>query len=437
MTQIVEIEGLEVLDSRGNPTIEVSVRLEGGATGSAIAPSGASTGRQEAVELRDNDIARFGGKGVTLALQRLAEEIRPGLIGLDAADQRGVDAKLCALDGTPNKSRLGANTTTAVSLACAHAAAAAAGLPLYRHIGGAGAHVLPVPMFNVLNGGAHAATNVDFQEFMFVPLGLPTFAEALRAGSECFHALRAVLKARGLNTGQGDEGGFAPELRSNEEAVPLLIQAIEHAGYTLGDHVAIGLDPATSGLYDGTRYVLRGEGKSLDSSQMVDLWDRWSADYPIVLLEDGMAEDDWEGWRLLTERLGDRLQLIGDDIFVTNPRLLGQGIEQHIANAVLIKVNQIGTLTETLETIALARAHGYATVVSHRSGETEDTSIADLAVAVNAGQIKTGAPSRSERVSKYNRLLRIACELGSAGTYAGRRPFERREAHGLRPTSGE
>jgi enolase len=423
MARLSGIDAIEVLDSRGNPTIEVEVRLGGGATGRAIAPSGASTGRQEAVELRDKDERRYGGRGVTAAVRQLEEEIAPALIGMDASNQRHIDTRLCDLDGTPDKHRLGANTIVAVSLACARAAAVAVGLPLYRYIGGVDAHLVPVPMFNVLNGGAHAATNVDFQEFMIVPLGLPNFEEALRAGSECFQALRGVLKSRGLSTGQGDEGGFAPDLGTNEGAVRLLLEAIEKAGYQPGEQVAIGLDPATSGLYDGSHYVLKGEGKSLDPEQMVELWEQWVAEYPIVMLEDGMAEDDWEGWRLLTERLGERVQLIGDDIFVTNPRRLRLGIEQDIGNGILIKVNQIGTLTETLDTITLARRHGYATVVSHRSGETEDTTIADLAVAVGAGQIKAGAPSRSERVAKYNQLLRIEHELGPSATFAGRQPF--------------
>jgi enolase len=420
---IEEITALEVLDSRGNPTVEVEVTLSEGISARAIVPSGASTGVHEAVELRDGDPARYGGKGVRTAVENVAEVIAPELVGQDSLDQRSVDAQLIALDGTENKGRLGANAILGVSLAVARAAAEYSALPLHRYIGGTAAHLLPVPMLNVLNGGAHAQTSVDFQEFMYVPLGLPTFAEALRAGSECFHALRAVLRERGLDTGQGDEGGFAPSLRHNEEAVEILLVAIEKAGYHAGDEIALALDPATSELFADGTYTLRGEGRSLDAAGMVDLWERWSRDYPIVSIEDGMAEDDWDGWKLLTDRIGDRVQLVGDDLFVTNVVRLQEGIDRGVANAVLIKVNQIGTLTETLETVALATRNGYASVISHRSGETEDTTIADLAVAVNAGQIKTGAPSRSERVAKYNRLLRLERDLGSSGRYAGRSAF--------------
>ncbi|HZS14840.1 MAG TPA: phosphopyruvate hydratase [Candidatus Dormibacteraeota bacterium] len=423
MTQIEEIAALEVLDSRGNPTLEVEVLLQSGAMGRALVPSGASTGVHEAVELRDGDAGRYGGKGVRTAVANVAEKIGPELIGMDAADQIGVDARLCELDGTPNKGNLGANAILGVSLACAHAVANALDMPLHRYLGGVNAHVLPVPQLNVLNGGAHASTSVDFQEFMLVPLGLPTFAEALRAGSECFHALRGVLKAKGLDTGQGDEGGFAPSLRHNEEAVEVLLQAIEKAGYRAGADVAIALDPATSELWKNGRYELKGEGRTLDSAGLVDLWASWCERYPIVSIEDGMAEDDWDGWRLLTERLGGRVQLVGDDLFVTNVERLRQGIERGVANAILIKVNQIGTLSETLDAIALATRSGYQSVISHRSGETEDTTIADLAVATNAGQIKTGAPSRSERVAKYNQLLRLERDLGSAARYAGRDAF--------------
>ena len=425
MTFIESITALEVLDSRGNPTVDVEVRLSGGWSGRAMVPSGASTGSHEAVELRDGDATRFGGKGVRGAVGNVVDVIAPDLIGVDALDQAGVDRRLRDLDGTPNKARLGANAILGVSLASARAAAEASGLPLYRYLGGVAANVLPVPMLNVLNGGVHAQTSVDFQEFMLVPLGLPSFAEALRAGAECFHALRAVLKARGLDTGQGDEGGFAPSLKHNEEAVEALITAIEKAGYRPGDDVAIALDPAASELFEKGRYVLKGEGRELDPAGMVDLWVSWCERYPIVSLEDGMAEDDWDGWKLLTERLGSRLQLVGDDLFVTNTERLQEGVDRGVANAVLIKVNQIGTLSETLDTIALGRRHGYQSVISHRSGETEDTTIADLAVAVNAGQIKTGAPSRSERVAKYNRLLRIEAELGSAGRFAGAEPYSR------------
>ena len=425
MTYIEEITALEVLDSRGNPTVEVEVTLSSGATGRALVPSGASTGQHEAVELRDADAPRYGGKGVRTAVTNVAEVIAPDLLGMDALDQVAVDARLCALDGTPNKSRLGADAILGVSLASARACAQGTGLALYRYLGGVDAHVLPVPLLNVINGGAHAQTSVDFQEFMLVPLGLPTFAEALRAGAECFHALRAVLRSKGLDTGQGDEGGFAPSLRHNEEAVEVLLRAIEKAGYKPGDDVALALDPATSELYSDGSYVLKGEGTTLDAAGLVDRWTAWCDAYPIVSVEDGMAEDDWDGWHLLTERLGDRVQLVGDDLFVTNVARLRQGIEGNIANALLVKLNQIGTVTETLEAIRLATANGYASVISHRSGETEDTTIADLAVAVNAGQIKTGAPSRTERVAKYNQLLRIERDLGSAGRYAGRDAFRR------------
>ena len=423
MTYIEEVTALEVLDSRGNPTVEASVRLADGSVGTALVPSGASTGRHEAVELRDGNGSRYGGKGVSQAVRNVVEVIGPDLVGADSLDQVAVDARLCELDGTPNKGKLGANALLAVSLACARAAASATGLPLYRYLGGVGAQLLPVPLFNVLNGGAHAQTRVDFQEYMVAPVGAPSFSEALRWGAECFHALRDLLHSKGLGTGQGDEGGFAPDLASNEEAVTLLLEAISRAGYAPGRDVALALDPAASELWSDGTYELRGEGTTLDRDEMVALWERWVAQYPIVSIEDGMAEDDWDGWTQLTSRLGDRVQLVGDDVFVTNVARLRMGFERGAANAVLVKLNQIGTLTETLETIALAAAHGYATVISHRSGETEDTTMADLAVAVNAGQIKAGAPSRSERVAKYNRLLRIERELGSAGRYAGRSAF--------------
>ncbi len=419
MTTIQGISALEILDSRGNPTLEAVVTLAGGIEGRARVPSGASTGVHEAVELRDGDPHRYGGKGVRNALANVVGVIGPELLGLDVMDQATLDARMCALDGTPNKANLGANAILAVSLACSHAAATVEGMPLYRHLGGERAVVLPVPQLNVLNGGAHAQTRVDFQEFMLLPIGMPTFAEALRAGAECFHALRSILHARGLGTGQGDEGGYAPDLAHNEAAVELLLEAIAAAGYTPGRDVAIGLDPAASELYEDGHYVLRGEGRTLESAELVDLWEAWCDKYPIVSIEDGMAEDDWDGWRLLTERLGGRVQLVGDDIFVTNTERLQLGFDRGVANAILIKLNQIGTLTETLDTIAMAAKHDYRTVISHRSGETEDTSIADLAVAVNAGQIKTGAPSRSERVAKYNRLLRIEHELGERAVYAG------------------
>ena len=423
-THIENITAREILDSRGNPTVEATVSLGGGACGTVRVPSGASTGVHEAVELRDGDAKRYGGKGVRRAVENVAKVIAPELRGQDALDQAAVDARLLAIDGTPNKERLGANAVLGVSVAAARAAARATGLPLYRYVGGIGAQVLPVPLLNVLNGGAHARTRVDFQEFMLVPYGFDSFAEALRAGSECFHALRSILSDRGLATGQGDEGGFAPDLDANETAVGLLLDAIDRARYTT-EQVAIALDPATSELFHDGRYELRGEGRTLDAAGMVDLWEGWCDRYPIVSLEDGMAEDDWDGWRLLTERLGSRVQLVGDDIFVTNTERLRLGVERGVANAVLVKLNQIGTLSETLDTVALAAAHHYASVISHRSGETEDSTIADLAVAVNAGQIKTGAPSRSERVVKYNRLLAIEEELGNAARYAGRAPFDR------------
>jgi enolase 1/2/3 len=423
MTFIEVVDALEVLDSRGNPTVSVTVQLSSGAVGTALVPSGASTGAHEAVELRDGDAARFGGKGVLRAVSNVTAVIGPEVIGMDALDQQGLDAALIALDGTPNKSHLGANAVLGVSLACARAAAEACELPLYRYLGGVGGAVLPVPLLNVLNGGAHAQTSVDFQEFMLVPLGLPTFADALRAGSECFHALRAVLRSRGLDTGQGDEGGFAPSLRHNEEAVEVLLEAISLAGYRPGIDVALALDPAVSELYEDGRYNLRGEGRVLSSAELVELWASWVSQYPIVSIEDGMGEDDWEGWEALTERIGGSVQLVGDDVFVTNVARLREGFAHGAANAVLVKVNQIGTLSETLDAIALAESHGYASVISHRSGDTEDTTIADLAVAVNAGQIKAGAPSRSERVAKYNRLLRIEAELGTSSRYAGRSAF--------------
>jgi len=430
VSAIEEIAALEILDSRGNPTVEATVVLDDGAVGVAKVPSGASTGQHEAVELRDGDRARYGGKGVRTALDHIAERIAPELIGFDALDQRGLDRTLIELDGTENKSNLGANAILAVSLAAAHAAAESSGLPLYRYLGGAGAHVLPVPMLNVLNGGVHAQNSVDFQEFMLVPAGFTSFADALRAGAECFHALRQLLHERSLGTGQGDEGGFAPNLSRNEDAVRVLLDAIERAGYAPGDQVSIALDPATSELYRDGRYELAGEGRSVSSEELVAVWEDWCDRYPIVSLEDGVAEDDWDGWRLLTDGLGGRVQLVGDDIFVTNVGRLRQGIAQGVANAILIKLNQIGTLSETLDTVGLATRNAYASVISHRSGETEDTTIADLAVALNTGQIKTGAPSRSERVAKYNRLLRIEAELGGGGSFAGRETFNRRQAAG-------
>ena len=428
MTTIDFIDAREILDSRGNPTIEVDVVLADGSVGRAAVPSGASTGAHEAVELRDGDTARFGGKGVLTAVANVTDRVGPELLGLDAADQAGIDSLLIDLDGTPNKGELGANAILGVSLACAHAAAASYDLPLYRYLGGVGARTLPVPFFNILNGGKHASDSTDFQEFMVAPVGLPTFAEAYRAGAEVFAALRTILHDEGHATGQGDEGGFAPSLPSNEAAVEVILRAIEKAGYRPGEDVALALDPATSSiLEEGTgvegvtgRYRLEREGRTLDSGELIDLWASWVDRYPIVSLEDGLGEDDWAGWQDLTARLGDRIQLVGDDILVTNPSFIARGIEQKAMNSVLIKLNQIGTLTETIDAIDLARKAGWTAMVSHRSGETEDTTIADFVVAMGTGQIKTGAPSRSERVAKYNRLLRIEGELGDAARYPGR-----------------
>jgi enolase len=427
-TTITRVHGREILDSRGNPTIEVDVVLAGGSLGRAAAPSGASTGAHEAVELRDGDKRRFGGKGVLAAVANVDGEIAKALIGRDAADQAGIDELLIDLDGTPNKGRLGANAILGVSLACAHAAAAAAELPLYRYLGGARARTLPVPFFNILNGGKHAVDSTDFQEFMVAPVGAGSFAEALRAGAEVFAALRTILHDDGLATGQGDEGGFAPSLRSNEAAVEVILRAIERAGYRPGEDVAIGLDPAVSSiLVEGTghegvtgRYHLATEDRTLDSGELIDLWADWVARYPIISIEDALGEDDWAGWRDITARLGSKVQLVGDDVVVTNPAFIGKAIDQRAMNAVLIKLNQIGTLSETIGAIELARRAGWAAMVSHRSGETEDTTIADFVVAMGTGQIKAGAPSRSERVAKYNRLLRIEEELGDTATYPGR-----------------
>ena len=424
-TSIVRIQGREILDSRGNPTVEVDVVLEAGDIGRAAVPSGASTGAHEAVELRDGDKSRYGGKGVRKAVGHVNQEIAAALRGAEASDQRGIDERLINLDGTANKSRLGANAVLGVSLAVARAAALAAGQPLYRYLAGDGELLLPVPMMNILNGGKHAQTRVDFQEFMVVPAGAPSYAEGLRWGAEVFHALKQTLHERGLSTGQGDEGGFAPELEANEDAMTLLVQAIERSGHQPGKEVFIALDPAASELYRDGRYELTGEGRTLQAQEMVALWESWVERYPVISIEDGLAEDDWDGWRTLTAQLGKRLQLVGDDIFVTNVVRLRHGIEGGIANSILIKLNQIGTLTETLETMATARRAGYSTVISHRSGETEDTFIADLAVATGAGQIKTGAPSRSERVAKYNRLLQIEEEVGSTVPYPGRAAVSR------------
>ena len=421
--RVALVHGREILDSRGNPTVEVDVVLESGERGRAAVPSGASTGAHEAVELRDGDTTRYGGKGVHKAVGHVNEEIAAALRGADATDQRGIDERLINLDGTANKSRLGANAVLGASLAAARAAALAAGQPLYRYLAAGRELRMPVPMMNILNGGRHAQTKVDFQEFMVVPAGAPSFSEGLRWGTETFHALKDILHERGLSTGQGDEGGFAPELDANEDAMRLLVDAIERSGHQPGRDLFIALDPAASEFYRDSRYELTGEGRSLQPGELIDRWASWIDHYPVISIEDGLAEDDWEGWRLLTSRLGKRVQLVGDDIFVTNVVRLRRGIEAGVANSILVKVNQIGTLTETLETIATARGAGYATVISHRSGETEDTFIADLAVATGSGQIKTGAPSRSERVAKYNRLLRIEEEVGPTAPYPRRTAF--------------
>ena len=418
--RIAAVEALEVLDSRGTPTVEVEVRLQDGATGRAIVPSGASTGSHEAHELRDGDPKRYLGKGVLEAVANVNGELAEAVIGLHAADQQGLDRTMLALDGTVNKSRLGANALLGVSLAVAYACADSRKLPLYTLLGGDEANLLPMPMFNVLNGGKHATRSTDFQEFMLTPVGLPSFREALRAGVEVYQALKKLLGQRGLSTNVGDEGGFAPSLENNVAAVELLVEAIEAAGYRPGEDVAIALDPATSELFEGGRYVLASEGRSLSSAEMVDLWAEWIDKYPIVSLEDGLAEDDWEGWSLLTRRLGRRVQLVGDDLLVTNSERLERAIEEKAANSILVKVNQIGTLTEAIAATQHALATpGWSAVISHRSGETEDTTVADLAVGLGTGQIKTGAPTRGERTAKYNRLLRIEHQLGARARYAG------------------
>ncbi len=417
--KIASVRAREVLDSRGNPTLEVDVALDDGTVGRAAVPSGASTGAHEALELRDGDPARYGGKGVLRAVANVGEVIGPALVGRSPFDQEAIDRLLLELDGTPNKSRLGANAILGVSLAVAHAAAAARHLPLYQYLGGPDAHRLPLPLFNILNGGRHARGGVDFQEFMVAPIGASTFAEALRWGAEVYHALGRLLDERGLATGVGDEGGFAPALGRNEDALSLVLEAIERAGRRPGDEVALALDAAASELYRDGRYHLSREGRVLSSAELVALWQDWCSRYPIVSIEDGLAEDDWEGWRLLTQRLGQDVQLVGDDLFVTSVERLRRGIEAGAANAILVKPNQIGTLSETLEAVRLARQARYAAIISHRSGETEDTTIADLAVATGVGQIKTGAPARGERTAKYNRLLRIEEELGERARYAG------------------
>jgi len=423
MTAIDYVHAREVLDSRGNPTIEVEVFLESGASGRAIVPSGASTGAHEALELRDGDKKRYQGKGVLKAVSNVNDTIGPKLRGEDAVDQVLIDSNLCELDGTPSKEKLGANAILGVSLATARAAAEALELPLYRYLGGVNARVLPIPMMNVINGGAHADNNVDFQEFMIVPVGAPSFHEALRMGAEVFHQLKSVLKSRGLTTAVGDEGGFAPNLESNEAAIGVILEAIDGAGYAPGEQIAVALDTAASEFYENGKYELAGENRTLSSSDLSGLYGSLVEKYPIVSIEDGMAEDDWDGWRENTELIGDRVQLVGDDLFVTNTTRLQKGIDSGVANSILIKVNQIGTLTETLAAIELARCHRYTTVISHRSGETEDTTIADLAVATGAGFIKTGSICRSERIAKYNQLLRIEEELGTAARYPGRSAF--------------
>jgi len=422
VSAIEKVHARQILDSRGNPTVEVDVALASGATGRAAVPSGASTGEFEAVELRDGGEA-WGGKGVTKAVANANGELANAVTGLEASDQEAVDRAMLAADGTPNKGRLGANAILGVSLAVAKAAAADAGQPLWRHLGGEDARVLPVPMMNVLNGGAHADNKVDFQEFMVVPAGAPSFSEALRTGAEVFHALKKTLHDRGLGTAVGDEGGFAPDFGSNEEALQSLMEGIEAAGYTAGEDVAIALDPATSEIFDAGAYRLEHEGRDLTPDELAGYWAEMADRYPIVSIEDGMDEEDWDGWKALTARIGERVQLVGDDLFVTNTERLSRGIDLGVANSILVKVNQIGTLTETLAAVAMARDAGYTAVMSHRSGETEDTTIADLAVATGCGQIKTGAPSRSDRVAKYNRLLRIEEELGDAAEYPGRSVF--------------
>ncbi|MGQ9485368.1 MAG: phosphopyruvate hydratase [Desulfosoma sp.] len=426
MSGIISVRAREILDSRGNPTVETEVVLESGVKGRAAVPSGASTGSREALELRDGDPKRYLGKGVLTAVRHVNEEIGPKILGMDAQDQVELDRFMIALDGTENKSRLGANAILSVSMAVAKAMAEECELPLYRYLGGVSARMLPVPMMNVLNGGAHADNNLDIQEFMIVPAGAPTFRGALRMGAEVFHHLKKVLKSRGYNTAVGDEGGFAPNLRSNEEALELIMEAIQAAGYAPGDDVFLALDPAASELYENGRYTLKAEAKPEKSAEeVIDLYEAWVERYPILSIEDGLAESDWDGWKAMTRRLGDRIQIVGDDIFVTNTKILARGIDEGVANAILIKLNQIGTVTETLDAIVMAYRAGYRAVISHRSGETEDTFIADLAVAASTGQIKTGSMSRTDRIAKYNQLLRIQEDLGDAARYAGIEIFRR------------
>lgn len=420
---IVDVIGRQILDSRSNPTVEVEVILEDGTIGRAAVPSGASTGMFEAVELRDEDKTKYNGKGVLKAVENINNDIAEELIGINVFDQVLIDKIMLDLDGTPNKEKLGANAMLGVSLACARAAAEYLGIPLYQYIGGVNAKVLPIPMMNIINGGKHADNNVDLQEFMIMPAGAPSFSEALRMSSEVYHALKSLLKSKGYDTGVGDEGGFAPNLKSNEEAIQVIVEAIERAGYTPGKEIFIALDPASSEIFEDGKYNLKGEGKVLTPAEMVDFYVNLVNKYPIISIEDGMAEEDWEGWKLLTDKLGNKIQLVGDDLFVTNTKRLKMGIEKGVANSILIKLNQIGTLTETLNAIEMAERAGYTAVVSHRSGETEDTTIADLVVAVNAGQIKTGAPARTERVAKYNQLLRIEEELQETAEYRGLNAF--------------
>ena len=423
MSAIVDIVGREILDSRGNPTVECDVLLESGTLGRAAVPSGASTGSREAIELRDGDKSRYGGKGVLRAVEHINTEISESVLGLDASEQAFLDRTLIDLDGTDNKSRLGANATLAVSMAVARAAAEESGLPLYRYFGGSGGMSLPVPMMNVINGGAHANNNLDLQELMIIPLGAPSFREALRYGAEVFHALKKIIDAKGMSTAVGDEGGFAPTVENHEAAIQLILQAIETAGYRPGEQIAIGLDCAASEFYKDGKYVLGSEGLSLTAAEWTDVLAGWVAKYPIVSIEDGMAENDWDGWKIQYERLGKTVQLVGDDLFVTNTKILKEGIEKRIANSILIKINQIGTLTETFAAIEMAKRAGWTNVISHRSGETEDSTIADIAVGTNAGQIKTGSLSRSDRIAKYNQLLRIEEDLGDVATYPGRAAF--------------
>ena len=432
MTEIVAVHGREILDSRGNPTVEVELATVSGFVGRASVPSGASTGQNEAVELRDKDGERYGGKGVSNAVSNVDGELAQVVLGMDVSDQRSLDLAMIEADGTENKGRLGANAILGISLAAAKAAAEAAALPLFRYLGGPGAYTLPVPCANIMNGGAHAANNIDFQEFMVVPLGFEDFAAALRAVAEIYTGLKKSLVSRGHSGGIGDEGGFAPDLEDNGAALALIAEAVEASGYSLGDQIGFALDPAASEFYEGGSYNLAGEGKTLSREEMVEYYVRLCDDYPIISIEDGLAEDDWEGWAMITERLGNRIQLVGDDLFVTNPKILARGIEEGVANSILIKVNQIGTLTETFETIDLAHKSGYTAMISHRSGETEDVTISDLAVATNAGQIKTGAPARTDRTAKYNQLLRIEEGLEDSGYYPGRMAFNPR----VRPGKG-